>query len=412
MSVKIAGSLGVAMLVALVGPSLNLATLPAALPMLSQFFGGGSAGDLVAQSAMALAFLGLAIGGLVAGKTIDLLGLTNCLRFSAAFFALAGLGCAAAVEPTLLLVCCFIIGLSGAVLASSLVMVTGLLLEGTERVRMLGFQAAASDVGSILGALTAAGLAQFYGWRAPFVIFVAFGVVIFLLVVRAQIPTAARTHPGLGLMSVARMAPGSYLAGGCIFFLTASVGGVLPFHLVANGLGTPGLRSIVLTSVPIFATTASTLYAFNRGRIGDQALIAVAIVAAAVGFAGFALWRGGLAPAAMSAGAMGTAVGIAAPMSIRTMLRKVPSDLHGYSMGLMTTAFFFGGFISPLVLGRAYQNYGASAVFAACAAASVIGGVAAIVRLRRVRVTTGADAAAPVPNGQAAASAPRAASQQ
>lgn len=370
-----------AMLVALVGPSLNLCTLPAALPSLSVYFGGGTSGTSVAQAAMALPFLGLTVGGLGAGKTIDLFGLRKCLLLAAMLFAAGGVGCALAWGAPFLLACCFLIGITGAVLASGLTMLTGVLLEGGERVRMVGFQAAASDVASILGALIAGGLAQFFGWRAPFCIFVVFGVLVLLLIFRQRLPTTGGARHGHGLLSVARMAPGTYAAGFCLFFLTASVGGVLPFHLAANGLGTPGSRAIVLTAVPVFATVASAGYALNRGRIGDRTLVVIAFVAAAGGFASFAFWSGGLVVAALSAAAIGLAVGISSPMAIRTMLRQIPSDLHGYSMGLFTAAIFFGGFGSPLVLGGLYQHYGAMAVFMLCAGIAVAGGLAALVRL-------------------------------
>lgn len=62
------------LLVTLAAPSLLFIVLPPVLPEMAAFFGGGAHGRAVAQGAQALPFLTLALGGVVAGPILRLIG--------------------------------------------------------------------------------------------------------------------------------------------------------------------------------------------------------------------------------------------------------------------------------------------------------------------------------------------------
>ncbi|WP_375398728.1 MFS transporter [uncultured Sphingomonas sp.] len=363
----IAWPLRTALILALVAPTLNMAVLPPALPMIADYLGGGVAGEITAQRAQSLPFLGLVIGGLLAGGLIARFGLRRCLILAALCFAAAGLGGGSARSAAPLLVSCFVAGLAASVLSCGLTTATGAVMAGDARIRTLGFQTASSDFSAIGGGIVAAMLAQFYGWRAPFAIYVGFGLLSLLLVAGAKTPVVPRDDTSSGLVAVARKAGPVYLAGGFIFLLMGTQPTLMPFHLAAHGLATPGARAIVLVAAPAAAMLSSIAYALIRGRIADRWMLVAATIASALGFAGMALWTGGTVPIAAASVAVGIGAGLSFPMVIRAAFRNVQPALHGYSIGLLNTGVFSGVFLSPFLFGPLQRAAGAPAMFGLCA---------------------------------------------
>ncbi len=374
-------SLYTALLVALVAPSLNMTTLPPALPIIADYLGGGESGQIAAQRAQALPFLGLAAGGLLAGGVIARLGLKGAIMAAAAIFALGGLVAGGATGIALLYLGLLAVGLAGSVLSSALTTATGALYAGAGRARLLGIQTGLSDGAAIGAGITAAVLTQFWGWRAPFAIFVAFGIAILLLVGRAKLPQIeGQPRVAKGLLAAGSAAGSTYFCAFGAFFLLGTETALLPFRMEAHGLDTPASRAVVLTSVPVLAMLTSLGYGWARGRIADRWFILAATLASAAGYVGLALWERGLASITLAAMATGVGIGFTFPIVIRSAFRRTAPALHGFSMGLLNTAVFFGAFASPLLLGAFERRFGAEALFFMCGAAWLVVGLIAALR--------------------------------
>ncbi len=379
----IAWPLRAALMLALVAPTLNMGVLPPALPMIANYLGGGVAGEITAQRAQSLPFLGLVIGGLLAGGLIARFGLRRCLIVAAIGFAAAGLGGASAQSATPLLISCFFAGLTASILSCGLTTATGAVMAGDARIKTLGFQTALSDVSAIGGGIVAAILAQFYGWRAPFAIYVGFGLIALLLIAGSRTPVVPHDNSTNGLAAAARKAGPVYLAGGFIFLMMGTQPTLMPFHLAAHGLTTPGSRAVVLVAAPAAAMLSSIAYALIRGRIADHWMLVIATITSALGFAGMALWTGGTLPITAASISVGIGAGLAFPMVIRAAFRRVEPTLHGYSIGLLNTGVFSGVFISPFLFGPLQRAAGTPAMFGVCAAVWLVLGAVAAMRQRQ-----------------------------
>ena len=383
-NVSIARPLRAALILALVAPTLNMAVLPPALPMIADYLGGGVAGEITAQRAQSLPFLGLVIGGLLAGGLIARFGLRRCLIVAAVSFSAAGLGGGTAGSAMPLLISCFLAGLAASVLSCGLTTATGAVMSGDARIRTLGFQTALSDFSAIGGGIVAAVLAQFYGWRAPFGIYVVFGLVVMALIAASNTPIVPRDETKHGLVAAARKAGPVYLAGGFIFLMMGTQPTLMPFHLAAHGLTTPASRAVVLVAAPAAAMLSSIAYALVRGRIVDRWMLILATIASALGFAGMALWTGGVPLITLSSTAVGIGAGLSFPMVIRAAFRRVQPALHGYSIGLLNTGVFSGVFLSPFIFGPIQRTAGTPMMFGLCAVIWLALGALVATRLDRV----------------------------
>ena len=378
--------------VAIAAPSFIMTALAPVLPMMAQFLGGGARGEVLAQQAQALPFLGLAIGGLLAGPLLTRLSLRRTLLIAAFAYGAGGLAAGLAQGPGVLLPGLFLLGLSGSTLNAGLAVVTGRAYrEGPVRTRILGFQIAVSDAAAIVASMMAGVVAQYFGWRAAVAVYPIFSLYLLTMLAINRLPPGAETPPSSnGVLAALVQAWPVYLAEIGLMFLLGGLTALLPFHLEAGGLTTPGARAAVLTALPGLATGGSVSYGLIRGRIPDHRLLLPAIALSALGYVGLGLWHGGIPGASLSAAAIGLGSGFVFPMAFRAAFARVEEHLHGYSIGLVTTSAFLGAFAGPTVLGPVMRLLGAPTLFWGCSAAwLVVGGIVASRMRRRVRASRG-----------------------
>lgn len=372
------------LLLALVGPSLNMTLLPPALPMMAAYLGGGAHGEKIAQYAQTLPFLGLAAGGLFAGTLIARLGLRRCLIAAILVYCLGGAVGGLATSASMLLAGCLALGLAGSVLSSALTTSTGAAYSGDARARILGFQTAMSDASALGAGAAAAVLAQFFGWRALFGVYGAFGIILLLLVLPAQWPRIARdVSVKGGLLTVARIAGPTYLAAFMVYITLGTQMTQLPFILAQHGLASPAARALVLTSSPFVAMLSAICYGLARGYLRDHWFVLAAALLSVSGYTTIAFWQAGSLSITLAAMAAGAGVGLSFPIIMRRVFRQIPPSHHGHAMGLLTTSVFLGLFVSPIVLGPVHQFAGAPAMFMLCALLWLVGGAISFTVMRR-----------------------------
>ena len=370
--------------VAMLRPSLTLVALAPALPLVAAYFGGGVAGQHIAQMAQSTTFLGAATGGLVAGAVLGLRSLAGALAVAALAYAGGGLIAMTAGSSLMLFAGCLTIGVAGTVLSSGLAMATGAVLTGEPRSRMLGFQAALSDLSGILVGLVAGFVAETVGWRAPFAVYVCFGLLTCGLVARSR-PAApavpASTLSG-GLAAAVRLAWPAYV---CAILFALPLGTLqlfLPFHLAAHGLTDAGLRGVVQTVSVAGAACASVSFGRLRARFGERPMLVAAGAAGALGFAAFGWWKGGFVLAFGPALASGIAIGISIPLLFVFILRLAPPALHAHAAGVLNTCIFLGTALSGVVFAPVARLAGEKGVFFCCSALVAISTVAISLRMR------------------------------
>lgn len=351
-------------LLALAPPSFIMTSMSAVAPMIADYLGGGDVGQGIAQRAQALPFLGLAIGGLIAGALIVRIGLLRSMLIATFFYAVAGIAAGSATGQAVLLPACFLVGFSASLINAGLATCTGAIYFGAARARMLGFQIGFSDFAAIVSSVLSGAAAQYYGWRVAFAIYPAFACLLMILIATSRLPKIQRdpTVPN-GLVAVVKLAGPVYLGAAAIMFATGGQAALVPFHLVANGIGNSGVRALILVAVPVFAMVGSTVFGLAREQVGDKLLLLASSAASAAGFAGLAIWHGGPLYAGLSTIAIGIGIGFAFPMVFRAAFGRVPPQLHGYSMGLVTTASFLGAFAGPMTLGPVMRLLGAQTTF-------------------------------------------------
>lgn len=345
----------------------------------------GDAGLFVASAAVPGIVAAVAIG-LLADRWGRRAVLVPCL----VVFGLAGTAGALAPSFEVLLGLRFAQGIGAAGLINLAIVLIGDGWEGTERARLLGYNAAVLTGSLAIAPAVGGFLAEVGGWRAAFGPYAA-GLVTAALVAR-HLP-ADRPRTPSSLVAQVRAAGDvlrsplvvsaiawSFVVFVLIFglFLT-----VLPLHLEDEFGLTAGGRGLVL-AVPALGSTAAALSLGRlRARIGARRAVLAAGTAIALGF--LLIGAAEVLPLLLvGAVVYGFGEGTSLPTVQDLVTSAAPLESRGAVVAVLVAAIRAGQSTGPLLAGPLVERVGTTSVFLLGAAlATVLLAATAVLPIRR-----------------------------
>jgi MFS family permease len=258
--------------------------------------------------------------------------------------------------------------------------------QGDARARLIGYQTGFGSIASVIVILAAGGMAQSFGWRAPFGLY---GVVAAIVVALAwaSVPStpaevaALTPQGGHGLI---RLWPLFLLAAG-LFVLPIGLGAEMPFLLKDQGVTSPVAQSVVIGLVTACNTLGSFAFGRVRAAVGARWTLAIGLLATGTGCLVIGLSRG-VVPAGVGTSFVGLGMGLFIPQLWARTAELAPEAVRGRALGFLNAAMFFGGFCNPFVFGPLHSLFGLAGAFAALGAMLAAGAVAVIVFRPKVLV--------------------------
>lgn len=367
-----------ALLSAQVGQALTFVMLAAVLPQIAAYFGGGRAGELIAQQMAVFPFLGLTIGGFLSGPVIARGGLRRTAIAAALFYALSGAVPLITSTAAPMLAASFVLGLSASLLTSAISGVTGEVHSGDRLAKVVSYQVAlAIFAGATLG-FVAALAAQTWGWRAAFAGYVAAGLVILLLAIAGLPDARARQADATGgARAVLRRAWPVYLLAFLAFVVITLAPTYLPFYMEAKGIASAATRSALLTVSTGASFFGSLLFSQIQGRVSSRALRVAAIVLLVGAYILYASWDGSVAVMVMAMALAGFGGGMIIPALFAAALDRAP-HAGAQSVGFLNVAIFGGSFLTPYLLSVPREALGMQGMLWAVGAAIAAVGFASL----------------------------------
>lgn len=355
------------------GQALAVSLMPPVIPMLAAYLGGGDSGDFSAQLISVVPFLGILTGGIASGWVMKRIGLRWFVLIAAGLFGVAGVMGLLATGPTMLLACGLIAGLASIFLMTGLSALTAIAYPVSARGKIIGMQAGMAGLVAIVFGLGCAFLAERFGWRVPYAIFIAFGVMIMMLTL-AFIPVVAleQDHAPMAMSAILKHIWPIMIVGGVAFMLLISQATQLPFLMADKGLASPGQRGIVLSTLAAALMLSSIGFGFILPRIGERGVIVGIGCVGIVAWMTFGFWTGGLAWAIIGAALIGLAQGALIPLLFSNAMRVVRTEAGGAAVGLLNVALCIGSFMNPLLLSPVRSAVGLSGLMFVLAAITAI----------------------------------------
>jgi MFS family permease len=259
----------------------------------------------------------------------------------------------------------------------------------------LGLQGAAMSGGGIVVMLLGGALATLH-WRGAFAVYalVLPVVAVALVALRPEARKLAAARAAGSAVQVEQAAAafpwGTFAVVGSLAFFFMTTFYVMPTRLpfLMQGLGVE--NSMVIGGVMALMTLASIPGALAYGQLRLW-LSPMAIFALSFGLMGLGMlmigFAAGLPMVIVGTLVMGVGMGPAMPNYTTYLMAQVPPPLRGRASGLLTTAFFAGQFVSPLVSAPLVAQFGLPGAFQALALAMVVLAAGLVIAARRPLVS-------------------------
>lgn len=361
------------------------ATIAPSLPAMRQHFAAVPNADYWVRLVLTVPALFIAIGAPIAGSVIDRFGRKGLLSLAVFVYGLAGSSGFLLNEIGLILVGRMLLGFSVAGIMTTATTLIADYYLGAARAQFLGLQAAFMGFGGVVF-LTLGGYLADLNWRLPFLIYLMAWLILPLVLL--ILPEPNRTYRTASQLLTAGSEPTPWkllMATYAIALITQIVFYMIPvqipFYLQQISQANASQSGLAIA----VATLATSISALNYQRLKAYFSF-TAIYAIAFGLMACGYWvMGGVRSYELVLIGLiiaGLGVGLLMPNMNVCLTSSTPTALRGRILGGLTTSFFLGQFLSPLVSQPISQQVGLGTTY------GLAGGLMALMTVATLAVST------------------------
>ena len=328
------------------------ATIAPSLPAMQEYFANVENSALLVRLVLTIPALFIAIGGLFAGSLVDRVGRKPLLVVSTILYGLAGGSGFILNSLVTILIGRALLGLSVAGVMTGATTLIADYYQGQKRADFMGLQAASMGLGGVVF-LSVGGFIADLNWRFPFLIYLSAWVVCLAIAITLYEPNR-EVDPQVTDASIAKPSmPWGVLAmiySVALFYMVAFylIPVQLPFYLQSLGSVSASASGLAIAASTLASSIVSLRYGFVKQRLGFVQIVSLSFAVAAIGY-GIISLAGSYNLVLLGLIIAGLGFGLLMP-NLNVWLSSIISDsLRGKALGGLTTFFFLGQFLSPIV---------------------------------------------------------------
>ena len=329
---------------------MSMITISASLPDMAITFADVPEGEALVKLSLSFPALFIALSGAIGGRLIDKFGRLKLLGFALFFYAFAGTAGYWLDDLYHILISRALLGIC---VGLSMTIVTTLIAdyyEGRKRQQFAGLQIAVMSLAGIVFVSLGGFLADI-NWRVPFLLY-AFSIIILpatLMYLREpDLPAIAAQHGQTSVKS-----PGiiwlvffNVLIMWLLFFIIPIQ---IPFYLKEIGIEKNSLVGIAIGISTLFSAISSISFARIKDRLNFQQIFALGYFLMALAYAAIA-YGNSYAMVLLGMVLAGLGMGLMIPNANVWVMQLAPLEIRGREIGKLTTFWFTGQFLSPVLL--------------------------------------------------------------
>jgi MFS family permease len=343
-------------------PIIAIVSMFPAVPALIAHFSDDPAAATKVPAMVSAPGLSIAILALFAGLMVDRFGRRPLLLISTALYGVVGVAPMFLANLDQIFASRLLLGVAEAAILTTVNTLIGDYWDESGRHRWLSLQ---GILGPFFGSavIFTSGYLTAMSWNSVFLIYTVGFLVFFAMLAFIYEPEnddTARKMLGIGAEA---STPFPWKNVG-LFGLVTLMGGILYYVFIINGgivwqeLGVSDPAEIGrLTTIPSMFVILGALIFWATGRFGPRIQLTVFLLLLGTGLAVIGMaedWKGMVAGMALQQ----TGAGMAVPALIAWAQSYLPFEHRGRGMGVWTSAFFFGQFVSPLLVSVARTSTG------------------------------------------------------
>ncbi|MBK5279782.1 MAG: MFS transporter [Bacteroidia bacterium] len=335
---------------------MSVITISPALPQMAMAFADVENAELIVKLVLTIPALFIAIFSPITGRLIDKHGRLRILWFSLALYAISGTGGFFLNNLYLILLTRITLGIAVGMSMTIVITLIADYFEGPERQKFVGLQVAFMSLGGILF-IGLGGILADVGWRFPFLIYL-FSLIVFL---HEPVITKKGESVGSGVKShgIIWLLFFNTMTMWIIFFLIPVQ---IPFYLKDIGVEKNALIGAAIATSTLFSAISSISYSKLKGRFSFLTIFSVGYLLMAAGFFTVAI-SGSYIMVLVAMMLTGLGIGMMIPNTNMWVMKIAPPEIRGKEIGKLTTFWFFGQFLSPIVIFPVLQVLPLSSTF-------------------------------------------------
>lgn len=328
---------------------MSIVTISPSLPEMNEVFSGINNADFLVKLSLTIPAFWIAVSAVISGILIDRFGRLRFLWTAMVIYAVAGTAGFWLEDLVSIIISRSVLGMAVGISMTVVVTLIADYFEGLERQKFIGLQVAFMSLGGIVF-IGLGGVLADIGWRYPFLIYGLSLLILPLAILflhepdRVQLPdiseTVSRSPSLIWLLFV------NVLLMWVLFFLIPVQ---VPFHLDALGVESKSLIGVAIAASTAFSAVSAFLYSKLKERFTFQQIFSLGYCLMALGFLVLS-GSSGYAEVLVSMMLCGLGMGMMIPNTNMWVMNIAPPEIRGREIGRLTTFWFMGQFLSPIVL--------------------------------------------------------------
>ncbi|MEC4991099.1 MAG: MFS transporter, partial [Oscillatoria sp. PMC 1068.18] len=337
------------------------ATIAPSLPAIENHFASVSSVEYLVKLVLTIPALFIVIGAPIAGIITDKMGRKPLLIVSTLLYGFAGSSGLVLNNLFSLLIGRAFLGIAVAGLMTSVTTLIADYYTGQRRANFMGLQAGFMGLGGVIF-LSLGGFLADLNWRMPFAIYLFAWLILPLIVFFLYEP-----QPNLVLIKDSQTENNSRLPVKllCVIYSLAMLDMLvfylipvqLPFYLRSLINATATQSGLAIAFATLFSSIASLGYGRLKVRFSFVSITVLAFLLVSSGYVTIGLARS-YPLVLLGLLISGLGFGLLMPNLSVWLTTKIPDALRGRALGGLTTAFFLGQFLSPIVSQPISQHTG------------------------------------------------------
>lgn len=341
---------------------MSVITISPALPQMALVFSDVENAAFLVKLVLTLPALMIAIFSPLTGRLIDRHGRLRILWFSLVLYAISGASGYFLNNIYHLLISRALLGVSVGMSMTIVITLIADYFEGMERQQFVGIQIAFMSLGGILF-IGLGGILADFGWRYPFLIYLFSLLVLPLSILflhePAVVEKGGQINQHIQAPPIIWMLFFNTMFMWIIFFLIPVQ---IPFHLKAIGIEKNSLIGAAIAMSTAFSAVSSFSYFKIKGRFSFLAIFAIGYVFMAAGFICLSFSTTYvLVIIAMMLTGLG--MGMMIPNTNMWVMKIVRPEIRGKEIGKLSTFWFLGQFLSPVIIFPVLNSLSLSSTF-------------------------------------------------
>ena len=341
---------------------MSMITISAALPKMSEAFRDVPNAEFLVKLVLTLPALFIATISPIAGMLIDKYGRLKLLFISMVMYAIAGVSGFFLDNLYFILIGRAFLGIA---VGFSMTIVNTLVadyFEGTERQKFVGIQVAFMSLGGILF-IGLGGVLSDISWRYPFLLYL-FSLAVLPMAVRyLHEPERAPARPtGTSKLKSPGIIWLLFINVMVMWILFFMIPVQVPFQMVNIGIENNAMVGGAIALSTLFSAISSFSYSRLKDRFSFFTIFAAGYLMMALAFAIVASAESYIM-ITLSMMIAGLGMGMMIPNTNIWVMRIAPAEIRGREIGRLTTFWFLGQFLSPILLLPVSRNLTISDTF-------------------------------------------------